>query len=131
MNINSSQATVALTRNNLVTLPNNYELEITCTYQTASAGSGICCDDLLLDSGGSSTATMYKLSNTSNLGAVAKFQENDVIKIIKDGTSFSYYLNGTLQKTVTITGDSNAHLLQFRTYKNRGTTFKDLKVKPL
>ena len=131
LEVNTSVAQVALIRNNFITLPNNYEAEITITYNGNNVhGSGICFDDWLLDSGEYSKCVSYKLSNTSKLSDnLAKFNTGDVVKIVKQGTSISYYLNGTLVVTNTISNDN--HYQQFRTYQNRKTVFKDLKIKQL
>ena len=128
--MNTSVATVALVRNNFLTLPSDYEAEITITHQTSSGGCGICFDDWLLDSGASNLCATYKLSTTTRLSNnLTKFNTGDTVKIVKQGTSIKYYLNNVLKCTDTISNDN--HLQQFRTYQNRSTTFKDLKIKPL
>ena len=130
LNVNTSVTQVGLVRNNFLTLPSNYEAELTITLQTASAGGGICFDDWLLDSGGSTYCSTYKLSNTTRLSQnIAKFKANDIVKIVKNGTSISYYLNGTLIVTNTISDDT--HYQHFRSYNGRTGTYKNLKVKPL
>lgn len=119
-----------MVKNNFLTLPDNYEAEITITSQTASAGCGICFDDWLLDSGALNLCATYKLSTTTRLSNnLSKFNTNDVVKIVKQGTSIKYYLNDVLQVTNTISDDN--HLQQFRTYQDRSTTFKDLKIHEL
>jgi hypothetical protein len=128
--VNTSQASVGLVRNNFLTLPSDYEAEITITGQTAGEGCGICFDDILLDSGSPSNCSIYKLSTTSLLASgLSKFNTGDVVKIKKQGSTFTYYLNDVQKWTGTITDDN--HYQQFRTYKNRSTTFKDLKIRQL
>ena len=128
MNTNISQ--VGLVKNNFLTLPSNYEAEITITSQTASAGCGICFDDMLLDSGAPDNCVAYKLSTTTLLqGGLSKFTNGDVVKIKKQGSTFTYYLNNVQKWSGIITGDT--HYQQFRTYKGRSTTFKDLKIHEL
>ena len=130
LNVNTTVKQIGLVKNNFLTLPDNYEAEITITSQTASAGCGICFDDWLLDSGASDICATYKLSTTTRISNnLTKFQTNDVVKIVKQGTSIKYYLNNVLKCTDTISNDN--HLQQFRTYQNRSTTFKDLKIHEL
>ena len=130
LNVNTSVSQIGLVKNNFLTLPSNYEAEITITSQTASSGCGICFDDWLLDSGAVSICSTYKLSTTTRLSTnLSKFNTGDTVKIVKQGTSISYYLNGVLKVTNTISNDT--HLQQFRTYQNRSTTFKDLKIHEL
>lgn len=130
LNVNTSVASVGLVKNNFLTLPSDYEAEITITHQTSSGGCGICFDDWLLDSGATNLCATYKLSTTTRLSNnLSKFNTNDVVKIVKQGTSIKYYLNDVLKITNTISDDN--HLQQFRTYQNRSTTFKNLKIHAL
>lgn len=131
LTVNSSVSQVGLVRNNALTLPNNYEAEITIT--NAPSGQycgGICFDDWLYDAGAANAAYTYKLSNTSSLSVnIQKITTGDVFKIVKQGTSMKLYLNGNLIVTNTISDDT--HYQHFRTYLNRTTTYKDLKIKAL
>lgn len=131
LTVTSSVSQVGLVRNNALTLPNDYEAEVTIT--NAPAGQycgGICFDDWLYDAGATNVAYTYKLSNTSSLSAnIQKFATGDVFKVIKQGTSMKLYLNNTLIVTNTISNDT--HYQHFRTYLNRVTTYKDLKIKAL
>ena len=134
LNINTSVKQVGLVRNNALTLPNDYEAEITIT--NAPAGqfcSGICFDDWLYDWASTSAngAFTYKLSNTQSFlhAQLQKPVTNDVVKIIKTGTTIKAYINDNLIVTDTISNDN--HYQQFRTYQNRSTTFKNLKIKAL
>ncbi len=129
LTVTTSVAQVALVRNNALTLPSNYIAELTITsVGSSSNGAGICFDDFLADRG-TSSVVLYKLSTTSQLqGSLTRWQTNDVVKFVKNGSSMSYYLNNTLKATVTISDDT--HYQHFRTYQNRPTTFKNLKVKP-
>lgn len=130
LNVNTSVSQIGLIKNNFLTLPSNYEAEITITSQTANAGCGICFDDWLLDSGASSICSTYKLSTTTRLSTnLTKFNTGDTVKIVKQGTSIKYYLNNVLKCTDTISNDN--HLQHFRTYQNRSTTFKNLKIHEL
>lgn len=133
LNVNSSVASVGLVKNNFLTLPSDYEAEITVTYAPqSSACGGLCFDDWLYDAGsaGQYYGSTYKLSNTSRLSAnIRRFITDEVIKIVKNGTSLSLYINDTHILTNTISDDN--HLQQFRTYQNRSTTFKDLKIREL
>lgn len=131
LTVNSNVSQVGLVRNNALVLPSDYEAEITIT--NAPAGQycgGICFDDWLYDAGSANVAYTYKLSNTSTLSTnIQKITTGDVFKVVKQGTSMKLYLNGTLIVTNTISDDT--HYQHFRTYLNRPTTFKDLKIKAL
>ena len=133
LNVNTSVAQVGLVKNNFLTLPSDYEAELTVTYAPQSSYSGgLCFDDWLFDCGSPSLngASTFKLSNTSRLNqSLRKFITNDVVKVIKTGTTIKLYINDNLIVTNTISDDN--HLQQFRTYQNRSTTFKDLKIKAL
>lgn len=133
LNINTSVTQVGLVRNNALTLPNDYEAEITITNApTSQYCGGICFDDWLYDWGSTSAngASTFKLSNTQSLHTqLQKPVTNDVVKIIKTGTTIKAYINDNLIVTDTISNDN--HYQQFRTYKNRSTTFKNLKIKAL
>ena len=130
LNVNSSVATVGLVRNNVLTLPNNYEAELTIIYAPASSVcGGIGFEDWVIDAGGTTYASTWTLSNNTRISAnITKFKTGDTVKIVKNGTSISYYVNGSLIVTNTI---SETHYQHFKTYQNRSTTYKDLKVKPL
>lgn len=130
LNVNTSVAQVGLVKNNFLTLPSDYEAEITVIYVTSNARTGICFDDLLIDGGDSNTG-IYKLSTTTRQSLInnSTYRTGDVVKIRKQGSTFTYYLNDVQKWTGTISDDN--HLQQFRTYQNRSTTFKDLKIKSL
>lgn len=130
LNVNSSVASVGLVKNNFLTLPSDYEAEITVTTVPSNEGrTGICFDDLLID-GSSINTVFYKLSNTSNKGSTnSVINANTVVKIRKQGSTFTVYFDDVQKWTSSISDDN--HLLQFRTYRNRSTTFKDLKIKSL
>ena len=133
LNVNTNVATVGLVRNNFLTLPSDYEAEITLTYAPQSSYcGGICFDDWLYDWGTANLngASTFKLSNTQSLHSnLRKPVTDDVVKIIKTGTTIKAYINDNLIVTDTISNDN--HYLQFRTYQNRSTTFKDLKIRQL
>jgi len=133
LNVNTSVTQVALVKNNFLTLPSDYEAELTITYApSTSEGGGICFDDWLFDCGstGLNVGSTYKLSNTSRLSAnIQRAVTDDVVKVIKTGTTIKLYINDSLITTNTISDDN--HLQQFRTYRNRSMTFKDLKIKAL
>ena len=128
--MNTSVATVALVRNNFLTLPTDYEAELTVTTVVSNQGrTGICFDDLLID-GSSSNTVFYKLSNTSNKGNTSTvISAGTVVKVRKQSGTFTVYLNDVQKWSGSISDDN--HYQQFRTYQNRSTTFKDLKIKPL
>ena len=129
LNINTSATSVALVRNNFLTLPSSYEAELTITEQI-NYGGGICFDDTLWDISSPKNSSIYKLSNTSLLVSnLNKFNTGDIVKIKKQDSTFTYYINDVQIWTGTITGDT--HYQQFRTYQNRGATYKDLKIRQL
>lgn len=119
-----------MVRNNFLTLPSDYEVEITVTTVPSNQGrTGICFDDLLID-GSTINTVFYKLSNTSNKGNTSSvINANTVVKIRKQGSTFTVYFDDVQKWTDSISDDN--HYQQFRTYLNRATTFKDLKIKPL
>lgn len=130
LNVNTSVAQVGLVKNNFLTLPSDYEAKITVTTVPSNEGrTGICFDDLLID-GSSSNTVFYKLSNTSNKGSSnSVIYDNTVVKVRKQGSTFTVYFDDVQKWTGTISDDN--HYQQFRTYRNRSTTFKDLKIKAL
>lgn len=130
LNVNTSVAQIGLVKNNFLTLPSDYEAEITVIYVTSNARTGICFDDLLI-AGGDSNTGIYKLSTTTRQSNITNstYRAGDVVKIRKQGSTFTYYLNDVQKWTGTISDDN--HLQQFRTYQNRSTTFKDLKIREL
>ena len=133
LNVNTNISQIGLVKNNSLTLPSDYEAEMTITYApSTSEGGGICFDDWLFDCGGTGLngAVTYKLSNTSRLNTnIRRAVTNDVVKIIKTGTTIKLYINDSLIVTNTVSDDN--HLQQFRTYRNRSMTFKDLKIHEL
>ena len=130
LNVNTSVASVALIRNNFLTLPSDYEAEITVTTVSSNQGrTGICFDDLLID-GSSINTVFYKLSNTSNKGNTnSVITANTIVKVRKQSGTFTVYFNDVQKWSGSISDDN--HYQQFRTYQNRSTTFKDLKIKAL
>ena len=131
LTVNSNISQIGLVRNNDLILPNDYEAEITIT--NAPAGqycTGICFDDWLYDPGAANVAYTVKFSTGINISSnIQKITTGDVFKVVKQDTTMKLYLNGTLIVTNTISNDT--HYQHFRTYLNRPTTFKDLKIKAL
>lgn len=128
--MDTSVASVCLIRNNFLTLPSDYEAEITITDAPSNSnGAGLVFDNCLFDRE-PTVVSIWNLSSGSRLkNNLTKWSSGDVVKIIKQGTTFSYYLNGSLVSSVTVSADN--HYQEFRTYQNRPSRFKDLKIKSL
>lgn len=132
LTVDSNVSQVGLVRNNALTLPNDYEAEITITYAPSSQyGGGIAFDDWLYDAGAAGVAYTFRLSDTATKisPAIRKMTTGDIFKVIKQGTTMKLYINDVLLVTNTISNDT--HYQHFRTYLNRTTTYKDLKIKAL
>ena len=115
-------------KNMELTLPQNYEMEITVIDYNAGWSSDICLEDFFINI---AAGACRKLSNAGyNYGAVlSPISKGSVIKFVRQGTIIKIYYDNVLQGTYNNIQSTGIH--QFKTYNGRYLIVKNLIITEL
>ena len=114
------------------TLPTDCSIEFTIKgFQSTSNGTngGFGIDNSWIEPHTTNTQFNYVGGSSTTVSQV--LTTNDVIKIIRQGTTYTYYVNDELKYTKNGKATGKYEYFFVRNIANSGVTFKDLKVREL
>lgn len=115
-------------KNMELTLPSNYEMELTIVDYNNGWSGDICLEDFFMNI---AAGACRKLSNSGyNYGAVlSPISKGSAIKFVRQGTTIKVYYDNVLQGTYNNIGSTGIH--QFKTYNGRYLIVKNLIITEL
>ena len=114
------------------TLPTNCSIEFTIKgFQSTSTGTngGFGIDNSWIEPHTTNLQFAYIGGSSTTVSQV--LTTNDVVKIIRQGTTYNYYVNDELKYTKNGKATGKYEYFFVRNVANSGVTFKDLKVREL
>ena len=118
------------------TLPSNYEVELEISSQTIgmyNSASELVCGGIAISNQINNNVKQiayYRLGQSGVTRANGELINGDVLKFKVETSTVTIYLNGNQYGTIS-RNTSNYPKFQIKTYKDRGVSFKNLKIKPL